>query len=347
MDELTPRTNSVLFGHDAAETSLFTDYESGKLAHGWLITGPQGIGKATLAYRFARTLLSGEKNIGAEHPVFRRIAAESHMDLLVVEPAFDAKKDEFAREISVEQAREVAQFLAMTPGEGAWRVVIIDSIDALNTNAANAILKILEEPPPQSVILLICHNPAKILPTIRSRCQVMRLKPLIKDHFYRIMEHILPDIDNRELAALAEFSNHAPGVAVALKEQGAISLYEQLLALLVPLPELEMTKLHGFAEQIGGSKVHGNWQLLTRLMLHLLAQTTRQASGDTIEAISMEEQRIVNKLAAMHSARGWAEKWQQASEQFSLAETRHLDYKQVVIAFIHSLASKEGFQLAA
>ncbi|NBX04404.1 MAG: AAA family ATPase [Alphaproteobacteria bacterium] len=161
---IIPKSNPTLLGHETQLSSLWADYESGKLAHGWLISGPRGIGKATLAYHFARGLLSGELEMDDSNPIFQRILADSHTDFRVIEPEYDPKKEEFAREISVEQAREIAQFMRLTPGESNWRVVIVDSIDQLNVNAANAILKILEEPPAQAILMLISHNPGKLLP---------------------------------------------------------------------------------------------------------------------------------------------------------------------------------------
>src|SRR5262249_4560580 len=150
-----------------------------------------------------------------------RIAAGSHADLLVVEQEYDEKKEEYAREIPVAQAREISQFLALTPGEGRWRVVIVDAADALNANAANAILKILEEPPPQAVLLLVSHNPGRLLPTIRSRCRMLRLKPLNDKAFAAAMEHIAPGMEAQEYATLAELSDKSPGVALQLHAQNA------------------------------------------------------------------------------------------------------------------------------
>lgn len=189
MSENSPRYQDQLFGHSEAEAQLICEARSGKLAHGWIFSGPRGIGKATLAYRFARMLLSGntDMNLPADHPVFRRVAMGSHTDLLVVEPVFDAKKGESAREISVSQAREISQFLSLTPGEGQWRVVIIDTADELNASSANAVLKILEEPPPQAILILISHNPGRLLPTIRSRCRLLRLKAPDESSFYETM----------------------------------------------------------------------------------------------------------------------------------------------------------------
>jgi DNA polymerase-3 subunit delta' len=339
MPDITPRTNTELFGHEDAEAMLRREFAAGTLAHGWIISGPRGIGKATLAYRFAKTLLGANSEI--------RIAANSHADLLVIEPAYDEKKEELAREISVEQAREISKFLSLTPGEGQWRVVIIDSADALNINAANAILKILEEPPSQSVILLVSHNQGKLLPTIRSRCHQLKLKPLRGEAFDRVMRHIAPDIDENELAVLAPLSGNAPGVAIEMHEQEATEIYNQILDLLLPLPGIDTGKLHAFADRIATKQVHANWQLLMRLMLSLIERISRQAAGMAYEPVSDVEETVIRKAVALQPSVVWAMKWQQCADQFSLAESRHLDYKHVIITFFHSIASKEGLQIVA
>ncbi len=344
---MTPRDNTSLLGHAGPEALLSAGMENGKMAHGWLIGGPEGIGKATLAYRFARTLLAGDEDAATnpQHPVFRRIAAGSHTDFLVVEPLYDAKKDEVARTITVEQARTIGEFLSLTPGEGKWRVVIVDSVDALNGNAANAILKILEEPPPQAVLMLISHNPGRLLPTIRSRCRMLRLAPLERESFTSVMRHVAPSLDSHELAMLAGLSGHSPGLALALHAQGAVETYTELLGMLAPLPELDGVAIHGFAERMAGSQIHTNWQVFSRLMLFLIERVTKEAAQAGMEPVSDEEGEVLNRLAQLYPASVWAAKWQQALEQFSLAERLHLDYKQITIAFIHSLASSEGFQL--
>src|SRR5262249_41494012 len=156
-------------------------------------------------------------------------------DLLVIEQEYDPKKEEFKNEISVDQAREIAQFLSLTPGESKWRVVIIDAVDALNVNAANAILKILEEPPPQAILLLISHNPGRLLPTIRSRCQMLKLAPLSRDDFRKTLRHTRPALETSQINALGELSHFAPGLATELEGQEALELYAQILELVSAL----------------------------------------------------------------------------------------------------------------
>jgi DNA polymerase-3 subunit delta' len=336
MTEFTPKTNPYLFGHEAAEAQWQRDVASGKLAHGWIISGPKGIGKATLAYRIARMMLGNSQ----------RIASGAHSDLLVVEPEFDEKKDEQKSSISVEQARGIAEFLSLTPGEGAWRVVIIDSVDQLNPAGANAILKILEEPPSQALLLLISHNPGMLLPTIRSRCAMLKLTPLSNEDFEKAMIALHPELEPGKLQALRELSGGSPGLAAKYEGQGAVEFYDQMLDVLTTLPSLDTGKVHAFADQFGGAGTHAQFTLLSELALCLFSRVTKVASGLAVQAIPNEGSLLI-KLAALHSPAVWAAKWQQTQEQFSLAAARHLDYKQVVIVFFHSIVSSEPFALGA
>ncbi len=344
-----PRVTEKLYGHNEALGRMLSDWREGTLAHGWLISGGRGTGKATLAYQFARAVLAGEEPefITSEHKVFRRVAAGSHADLLVVEPKFDEKKDEKAREISVEQARAIGQFLSLTAGESAWRVVIIDAVDELNVAGANAILKILEEPPQQSVILLISHNPGRLLPTIRSRCRSLRLGALDTKAFNAVLRQVLPEVDAETGQALRALSGGSPGLAVELHEAEALELYGEMVQLLSAAPVLDAAGLHRFAERIGTGKVHGNWKLFTHMSLSLLERIALTASGRPPVPVSEEEGMVLQGLSRLHPAHVWAGKWQQVAEQFLLAEKLHLDYKQVVIIFFHSLLSVEGFQIGS
>src|SRR5579863_3279342 len=171
-----PRDTARLVGGEAAEAAFLAALERGRLHHAWLVTGPEGVGKATFAYRTARRLLgarpapeSGLLGADPDDPVFRQVAGRAHPDLLVIER--DEPDGKPRRSIPVEEARALPEFFAKSPGRAAYRVAIIDSADELTPNAANAVLKTLEEPPERGVLFLISHRPGALLPTIRSRCR--------------------------------------------------------------------------------------------------------------------------------------------------------------------------------
>ncbi len=213
-----PRETYSFVGHEAEEVALADALQSGRMHHAWLLAGPKGLGKATLAYRFARAALGaaciGRRplDVDPEHVVARRVTALSHPDLFVLRRGFN-ERGKARREITVDDARELGHFFSLAPSEGGMRVAIIDAVDDLNRNAANAILKTLEEPPARSVLLLVCHAPGAALATIRSRCRRLALRPLSD----ALVGEAMGEAPDAGLVALAK---GRPGRAIALKAQG-------------------------------------------------------------------------------------------------------------------------------
>ncbi|MFZ4126221.1 MAG: DNA polymerase III subunit delta', partial [Rickettsiales bacterium] len=273
-----PRENPNLIGHETAEQAFLDEFARGKMHHAYLLCGPKGIGKATLAYRLARFFLSqgainkpaddtfslfGDapkaetpESVGLEmaedNPIFRRVAASSHSDLLVLAPLYDEKKKVEKGEINAEQAKEVPQFLSLTPAESEWRVVIVDAVDQLNTNAANALLKILEEPPQRSILLLVCHTLGDILPTIKSRCRTLRMAAPDLKHFTKILNQIAPDISSELHEGLYAMSQGSPGLAIQLNDKNATEIYRGLLSNMQP--SVTPAEKAQFASKLAGSK---------------------------------------------------------------------------------------------
>lgn len=212
-----PRETYSYVGHDEQEQALLDALRGGRMHHAWLITGAKGLGKATLTYRFARMALGAKRtgprplDVDPEDQVARRVAALSHPDLFVLRRGLN-DRGKPRREIAVDDARDMGGFFALAPSEGGMRVAIIDAVDDLNRNAANAILKTLEEPPARSVLLLVCHAPGAILPTIRSRCRRLALRALSDDQ----VERALGAKDD----AVVALAKGRPGRAIALKAQG-------------------------------------------------------------------------------------------------------------------------------
>ena len=216
---------SPLHGHDSAVAAFRDALDSGRLHHAWLITGPQGVGKALFSEKAAlRVLAAGQGPIRVpgldvpdDHPAARLVAAGSHPDLMKLErlPRENSPTGELARSIGVDQVRSLQRLFNTTASLSPWRAVIVDSIDDLERNAANALLKNLEEPPPSSVFFLVSHAPERLLATIRSRCRLLRLAPLDGDAMTSALRAALPDSDDREIDDLAVAGKGSPGRALA------------------------------------------------------------------------------------------------------------------------------------
>ena len=217
-----PRANPLLLGHEAAEATLLDAMRSGRMHHAWLITGPDGIGKATLAYRFARRLLAGTPTdntlaLSPTDPTFRRVAAGAHADLHTVELAYDEKRKRMRTQIAVDDVRGIGSFMSLTPAEGGWRVAIVDGAEELNQSSANALLKILEEPPSRAAAAAGVRRPGRLLPTIRSRCRRLRLDPLNPETMDDLAGHLPagPGRQDEREAAWSRVAEGSPGRALA------------------------------------------------------------------------------------------------------------------------------------
>ncbi len=287
LETIPPRENPHLFGHEAAEQKFVGDFESGKLHHAYLITGPKGIGKATFAYRMARYVLAHgalkaqaveqgpslfgdvlpaipvarpELDMDAASPLFRRIATGSHTDLLALAPAYDSKKGAEKATISIDESRKVPTFLSMTPAEGDWRVVIIDAVDQLTNQAANALLKILEEPPANALLMLVCHEPGSILPTIKSRCRQFALQPPTRAAFEQTLQTVAPSIDITDYPALYALSYGSPGLAITLTKHRTVPLYAGWLKALQPTANDDARE--SFVKEASNVKSPEAWAML-------------------------------------------------------------------------------------
>ena len=261
-----PRATTVLFGHADAERALLEAYKSGRVPHAWLIGGPPGIGKATLAYRFARFVLAHPDPQAAEvqsatslavdpgHPVAHRIAAQAQGDLLVLERVVNEQTGKLYTVIRVDDVRRTVSFFGSTAGEGGWRIAIVDAVDDLQREGANALLKVLEEPPARTLLLLVSHAPGRVLATIRSRCRRLLLRPLDEaDLIAAASAASGRAADDVELREAARAAGGSAARALALLDGAALGLRQRVLDLIGQLPNPDPRALHALGDALGGT----------------------------------------------------------------------------------------------
>ena len=362
-----PRATARVFGQAAAQAAFLSAFNAGRLHHGWLLSGPRGVGKATLAWRIARFVLATPDpggqglfaeapvqpqtlDIAPEHPVARRVASLSEPGLHLVRRGGAGRGDaerakafneaRFSAEIRVEEVRRLARFITLSAPDGGRRVVIVDSADEMNVSAANALLKMLEEPPARTVMLLVSHRPARLLPTVRSRCRDLRLAPLAPDDLAAALAQAGADPGGRA-AALAELSGGSVGVAVELLNLGGLELYAELVALAASLPVLDRSRALALAEAAAARGAGDRCDLLFQLVDLLLARLARTgATGAPPPEAAPGEARTLARLApGLQRARAWAALAQEIGERARRGRAVNLDPAALVLDTVFKLQS--------
>src|SRR5271165_1682688 len=294
-----PRFAQGFLGHKAAEAELLSAYRDGRLAHAWLIGGPEGVGKATLAWRFARFLLANpdpnarfvreasDLNVDANHPAARRLAALAHPDFALVRREWKSNPKRLGAEIGVDDVRRALQVFQMSAAFGGWRICIVDCAEDLNRNSANALLKMIEEPPPRSLILIVSHRPGQVLPTIRSRCRRLRLDPLSPPEIAEVVGTVGAPWSDADPAAVAEAAGRANGsVREALARLGPDS--EGIGALIdstvADLPRPDPRAVAKLAEALAGRPATEAYQAFHREIYGWLAAHAAASASSTAQA---------------------------------------------------------------
>jgi DNA polymerase III subunit delta' len=339
-----PWRNERLIGHETAERTMLAAQQSGKLHHAWLLTGPRGIGKATLAWRFARYLLAGQAGglfgaadsleVAREAPGRALVDARTHPDLFHLRRTLHPKEARIQNEITIDDVRDLGAFMHKTPAMGDWRVAIVDAADEMNRASANSVLKVLEEPPPNAVLLIVAHAPGRLLPTIRSRCRRLALQPLSDDSVMELMDAYAPGTSADERLALARLAEGSIGRALELASAGSLALYGEMVGVLSTLPELDMPRLHGFAERFGrrGEEANADWRSLNYLFDGWLKGLLREgAVGAGAAPVVPAERGLREKLLAAASLDRWMEAWEKVARLFSRSDAVNTDRKQTVL----------------
>jgi DNA polymerase-3 subunit delta' len=353
-----PRANPELLGQARAERTLLEASSGGRMPHAWIFAGPSGVGKATLAYRFARFLFAGggaaqddgpslfgdapappsSLAIDPQHPVFRRVAASGHADLLTVERRFDDDKGKTKKDIAVDDVRRIAPFFRLTAAEGGWRCVVVDGAESLNRAGQNALLKILEEPPPRCCLILVTDRPGGLLPTVRSRARTLTLEALDESVVRDLLARWRSDLDAESRDALARMADGSIGRALALAESDGLDLYADLVGLLTTLPRLDVVAAHGFADRLGAASADASYRVVVELIGWWLTRAARYAArgevppeilpGDSAPAARFRNPRSLERLV---------DAWDKAARQFQTTDAANLDRRHALLAALRAI----------
>ncbi|THF51999.1 DNA polymerase III subunit delta' [Allorhizobium terrae] len=306
---IAPFANTRLFGHNDAENFLARSYQSGKLHHAILIEGPQGIGKATLAFRFAHHVLSHPEPEAApvvlsdpdqDSLVGRQIASGASHNLLHLSRPVDEKTGKVKSYITVEEVRKAGHFFSQTSGSGNWRIVILDPADDMNRNAANAILKVLEEPPKRSLFLVLSHAPGKLLPTIRSRCMPLKLNPLSVPDLTQALSHLGTRISPEQAAMLATDAKGSVSQALKLINYGGVDIINSFNDMLANQGPAARRQMHKLADVLSAKDSDVIFQFFIEHITEFLMDNAKHAAmaGDInrAEKLSRLSSGIIEKL---------------------------------------------------
>lgn len=322
-----------LFGHEAVSNSLLTAYQNGRLHHGILLSGEKGIGKTTLAMRLAAHFLEFPEPKNApdtlqiptsDNPVFAKISAGAHPNLLYLSRPWDHTAKKFKTKLTVDEIRQTVSFFGTARAEEGWRIAIVDAIDDANASASNALLKILEEPPERTIFFVIANSMASVLPTIRSRCLHVPVKPLQTDELLSALSGIgvLEDIPKDDQQLLIELAKGSVRKAIILAREDGLTLYRTFREICSGLETLDWSKVHLLAEKISARGQEDRYKLLFSFAYEFMEDraTTTETATKSISSLAR-----------------WAEVWEKTRNSVRMADGYNLDKKQVILNLFHDM----------
>ncbi|MBI1212297.1 MAG: DNA polymerase III subunit delta' [Alphaproteobacteria bacterium] len=331
-----PRDQFALFGHESEAATLAAAARSGRLAHAWILGGPKGVGKATLAWRFARALLvHGSANcpddlsVPSDHPVARRISALAHPDVMLIRRPWDQDRKRHRTELPIEEVRRLNGLFSRFASDDGYRIAIIDAADDMNRAAENALLKTLEEPPRRALLLLVAHVPGALLPTTRSRCRSLTLRPLDAPTMDRALATLAPGLDRDTSAVLAGLAEGCPGRALELVEVGGLELYRGITGVLASLPRLQGEALFALADKVARGTGERGLTLFVQILSGVLQRLVRGAYGSPTQVPG--EAQLAARLRSLAPLEGWVGVWENLQQKAIDADALNLDKKQLVL----------------
>ena len=355
-----PRFAAEITGHRSIEQQLVDSINAGKIPHAMIFAGPQGVGKSTMAFRFAKAMLAaktddGPSLFGAPEPSVltslsvnpedsstRLVVSGGHPDLLVVERVADEAKAGKLKDVDVAQIREIPGFLHMTPFMGGWRIVIVDDADTMTRASQNALLKVLEEPPKNAILILIAHRPGLLVSTIKSRCRVIDFSPLAQDEFDSLLKRAMPSVSRSDMDALYNISGGSIGDSLQLMQSGALKSLHQVTSLFQGWPEISWKDIHLMAEVLGGK---GNEEMalngFQNMLLWICETITRtRASGSNALPVPLNSGPYP-ALLHHYTLEGWAKICDALKIHFDTVKYGSLDRRHAIFGAFSILKTGE------
>jgi len=331
---IQPDTHDTHFiGHESIEASFLDAYRSGRMPHAWILAGLEGIGKAGFALRAARFLLANPDassasvnqaqtlDVSSDNSAARRVAARAHTDLFFLESESDGEKKTKSGAIPVEDVRKMLGFFSSTAGEGGWKIAIIDSLDDLKSSAANALLKMLEEPPPRSLFLMVSHNPGRLLPTIRSRCHMVRFKPLSESEIVTALSSHSSITDQKLMKDAARRGVGSVKRAMTYLDAERMAMVHDIEATLARLPNLDRKHLLAMADHFAKKDGADSFALFIETVDEWIAATCR-----------------ADAQSGHHALRALAELWEKFTVNARMTDIYNLDRRPFFITMMNDLA---------